>query len=834
MKRPLFSAAVIVLSGMICGIQESGIIIKAAAATATALMLVYIMSGLSVSGSSLFVSGKAACREQGKAGDLNKYSAKRRLYLTCVILLFAAGFVRGSVQSHIYNSAECREFYERYKPRNPGLFDYSLYLKSKDISNEEQYEQSKSETKDVIDNETTAEESPLDSMLAAVSSFCGNVFDNSLSEHDAGTYKAVILGDKSDMDENVRDLYQDAGIAHLLAVSGLHVSMIGAGLYELLRRKLNAKHSAFAVSMVLFFYMLMTGASGSVIRAVIMLIMSIAAIVCGRNYCMTTAISVSAIIIMMYRPYMIFTSGFQLSFGAVASISLISQNIIRKTENLIENSDKTEKLREIRGEPGFSKKGISVLLGLKLPQGFKKSISRKNRLPKLLNVFIVSASIQIGTLPLIAYHFYKFPVYGILLNFIVIPLLAAVLVSGMALIAVSGIFSLMESMITALSGTSLITGATRMAVVFAAAPGHYVLKLYELLSTASLRLPYASVCIGRPGMLSIILYYVLLTIVIIWFLRPRFIKRTGAYISLAAAAFSMIGISGLLRYRETRDFYVMAIDVGQGDCLLIKNGRHYILSDGGSSSRKNIGKNVIESVLLSRGISVLDAVCVSHADADHINGIEYLLSEESFPKIDALVLPEAARNDEAYDELRRMNKGKTIYPKAGELIAADGDMSLKCIYSGFDSEDRNRDSLVFLLKKGAFTMLFTGDTTAEDEAVFTDEAYLKEHGISELGGENGLTVLKAAHHGSRTSNSEELFMSLRPKLVLISCGKNNRYGHPNEEVTDRIKEHGAGLLRTDISGAIILYLDGNRLKFSSFLYSTQCEHSCGSSGFKLV
>ena len=817
MKRPLFSAAVIVLSGMICGIQESGIIIKAAAVTATALMLMFIMSGLSVSGSSLFVSEKTACGGQGKAQDLNKDSAKRRLYLACVILLFAAGFIRGSVQSHIYNSVECREFYERYKPRNPGLFDYSLYLKSKDISNEEQYEQSKSETNAAFDNET-AEEAPLDSMLAAVSSFCGKVFDKSLSEHDAGIYKAVILGDKSDMDENVRDLYQDAGIAHLLAVSGLHVSMIGAGLYELLHRKLNAKHSAVAVSMVLFFYMLMTGASGSVIRAVIMLIMSIAAIVCGRNYCMTTAISVSAIIIMMYRPYMIFTSGFQLSFGAVASISLISQNIIRKTENLIENSNKTEKLREKRdAEQGLSKKSFSGSLGLKLPQGFKKSISRKNRLPRILNAFIVSASIQLGTLPLIAYHFYKFPVYGILLNFIVVPLLAAVLVSGIALIAVSSILSLIGSMIPSLPGVSFAATAARTAVVFAAAPGHYVLKLYEVLSSASLRLPYASVCIGRPGMLSIILYYVLLTAVIIWFLRPRFVKRAGAYISLAAAAFSMICISGILRYREAEDFYVMAVDVGQGDCFLIKNGRHYILSDGGSSSRKNIGKNVIESVLLSRGISEFDAVCVSHADADHINGIEYLLSDESFPKIDALVLPEAARNDEAYDELRRLNKGKTVYPKAGELIAADRDMSLKCIYSGFDCEDRNRDSLVFLLKKGEFTMLFTGDTTAEDEAVFTDEAYLKEHGISELGKENGLTVLKAAHHGSRTSNSEELFMSLRPRLVLISCGKNNRYGHPNEEVTERIKEHGAKLLRTDISGAVILYLDGNRLKFSETL-----------------
>ena len=1001
MKRPLFIAAALVLSGMVCGIKESGLTMKAAAVIMTAVLIVMIISGYFEGDNPLiFVRTFGKDRSKYKSNDNHKAEQQKeqlhqnnwqhqaeqtRLYdwllrdnkknytsnctnrvihpanekirfcLAAIALaIFLLGFARGAVQSHIYNTPECTEFYEYYKPTNPGLFDYSLYLKSLDISSRAEFEaykdasgtknSSKSRNdKQAQGSELTQKESysknkdagkyaaygradtaesadfarPADSadmaaadadippvicMLDAVKEHCAGIFDATLSEHDSGIYKAVILGDKSDMDTEIRDLYQDAGIAHLLAVSGLHVSMIGASLYNILRRKLNARKSAIAASIVLFMYMLMTGASGSVIRAVIMLILNIAAAVIGRNYCMTTAISISAIAVMLYRPYMIFTSGFQLSFGAVASISLISKNIIKRIELLLENSECSDKIiNQIMGKQTSEERTAKLdftgrschKIEDNQPKGYPeqsdvsdakltKYIRHSNRLKAPIKAFIVSASIQLGTLPIIAYHFYKIPVYGILLNFIVIPLMAAVIASGMSLIgiwtAVRTIKGIADTVLLLMSNMALlkVTDAAaseldtrilllplRLLTAAAAAPGHYVLLFYERLSSMSLKLPYATVCIGRPVMLQIIVYYLILAAVILWIIRPRRLQRRRitavSMIFLAAVIFN----TNVLRYRDTSKLYVTAIDVGQGDSFLIKKGRHAILIDGGSSSRSNIGKNVIESFLMAKGITKLSAIAVSHADSDHINGIEYLLSDESDISTGALILPIAAENDTDYNCLKSLflygeaeaegceandtnindkagetgrkgdadknaaafpdkqmtgntDKQHILYPQRGSVVCQTGDFSLYCLYPGHDGEDKNRHSLVLLLKSGDFTMLFTGDTEAADEGLFTDEAYLSNLGLGDIFGENQLTVLKAAHHGSHSANSEDIFDTFKPQAVLISCGKNNRYGHPHEDVLERAESAGSRILRTDASGAVSIYVDDDRIRVERY------------------
>ena len=689
-------------------------------------------------------------------------------------------------------------------------------------------------------------------MLNAVKKHCTGIFDATLSEHDSGIYKAVILGDKSDMDTEIRDLYQDAGIAHLLAVSGLHVSMIGASLYNILRRKLNARKSAIIASIVLFMYMLLTGASGSVIRAVIMLILNIAAAVIGRNYCMTTAISISAIVVMLYRPYMIFTSGFQLSFGAVASISLISQNIIKRIELLSENSEQNRKISANSSGSMLSKAGYSLSFIKTTQHQFSnnqhketkglidgreelsKYIRHCNRLKAPVKAFIVSASIQLGTLPIIAYHFYKIPVYGILLNFIVIPLMAAVIASGMSLIgiwtAVRAIKAIGDTVGLLLSNMSLlkVTDAAaleldtrilllplKLLIAAAAAPGHYVLLFYERLSSMSLKLPYATICIGRPTMLQIIVYYLILAVAILWILRPRRLSRCKIAMACIAFLIAVILNTNVIRYRDTSKLYVTAIDVGQGDSFLIKKGKHAILIDGGSSSRSNIGKNVLESFLMAKGITKLAAIAVSHADSDHINGIEYLLGDESNISTEALVLPMAAENDTDYNCLKSLFQ-HILYPQRGSVICQTKDFGLYCLYPGHDGEDKNRQSLVLLLKSGDFTMLFTGDTEAADEGIFTDKDYLRNLGLGDIFSGKQLTVLKAAHHGSHSANTEEIFDTFKPQAVLISCGKNNRYGHPHEDVLERAESAGSRILRTDESGAVSIYVEDGRIRIERY------------------
>ena len=935
MKRPLFIAAALVLSGIVCGVKESGVTIKAAAIILTAVLIVLLLGGYFEEDNPLiFVRRKCKDKSKDRINDnykdeqqnqpqqdkYRKMQPAKRTDRVCLaaaaFAVFMLGFARGAVQSHIYNSPQCVEFYEYYKPTNPGLFDYSLYLKSLDISSRAEYEayRNNSGTKNNSELCTdTADTAPIMQLLNAVKEHCTAIFDASLSEHDSGIYKAVILGDKSDMNTEIRDLYQDAGIAHLLAVSGLHVSMIGASLYNIIRRRMNAGKSAIAASIVLFMYMLLTGASGSVIRAVIMLILNIVAAVYGRNYCMTTAISISAIVVMMYRPYMIFTSGFQLSFGAVASISLISRNIIKRIELLLENSEQDKTISGTCTNPTLSRKvyGLSFIKTYQhksttdKPKETKdiidgreelsKYIRHCNRLKAPVKAFIVSASIQLGTLPMIAYHFYKVPVYGILLNFIVIPLMAAVIASGMSLIGIwtaAGIISVLKS----ITGKRLIFAAAfmpgienmhghgtgisntfaavfRLLTALAAAPGHYVLRLYEILSSLSLKLPYATVCIGRPSMLQIIIYYLILAAAILCILKPRSIRR--GRIAVISMVFSVVVIlnTNILRYRDTDKLYVTAIDVGQGDSFLIKKGKHTILIDGGSSSRSNIGKNVIESFLMAKGITRLSCLIVSHADADHVNGIEYLLSEASDISTKILVLPKAAENDADYDELKSLfiygeattelfgaaeintrdkkdtasKKGDTykteeaypdgqltgkldeqsciygqmtssidrrriLYPRTGSVICQTKDFGLYCLYHGNEGEDKNRQSLVLLLKSGDFTMLFTGDTEAADERIFTDKEYLDNLGLEDIFSKKQLTVLKAAHHGSHSANSEEIFNTFKPQAVLISCGKNNRYGHPHEDVLERATALGSKILRTDESGAVSIYVDDEHIR----------------------
>ena len=974
MKRPLFIAAVLVLSGIICGVKESGISIKSAAIIVAVGLVYLLMSGYFEEKDPLFsVQGRGKkhahsrvslysyrereycegdkrhneksyheklCCEKRLNDKADTVRLRQRLLLSLTACaVFAAGFLRGVYQSHIYNTPECEAFYDYYRPTNPGLFDYSLYLKSLDISSREEYEAyrnslgkataasgaetAKSASTSFFSHQAASADSasvkaladgtsvssiaasvsqhdelsqgspqaindetaPIILMLNEVKEHCAGLFDSSLSEHDASIYKAVILGDKTDMDMSIRDLYQDAGIAHLLAVSGLHVSMIGASLYNILRRRLSARQSAAAVTPVLFCYMLMTGASGSVIRAVIMLILNIFAAVFGRNYCMTTAISASAIAIMFYRPYMIFTSGFQLSFGAVASISLIAKSIIRRMELLRENSVTTDisqadlkkntdiwhKLRE-RFKNKLAKKEDDIRRNENA--SLVKYVNRSNKLSAPLSAFIVSASIQLGTLPMIAYHFYKVPVYGILLNFIVIPLMAAVIASGLALIGIGTLLKAAASASIwtgAAAGLGIFAQGIRLITAIAAAPGHYVLKIYEILSAFTLKLPYASVCIGRPSVVQIIIYYCILAAVILIVFRPRRVTRGKVRLLTLAVLILFIANASVLRYRNDSRLCIMSIDVGQGDSFLIRNDDSAIIIDGGSSSRSNIGKYVIEGVLMAQGIMRLDAVIVSHADADHVNGIEYLLSDESDISTDVLVLPAAARQDADYDDIREVflfetaevdeddgtvnnnsygsstddidnnsNNGgnkdinitkvtntaaagdrRIIYPAAGSNICTGSDFRLSCLYEGAAGDDKNRQSLVLLLESGDFTMLFTGDTKGADERIFTDEAYLRRIGAGQFTDGKRLTILKAAHHGSHTANTEAVFDAFSPQAVLISCGQNNRYGHPHEEVVERAEASGSRILRTDESGAISIYVDGQSIRIERYKQLTE-------------
>ena len=751
MKRPLFVIAVIVLSGVICGIRETGFIMKIAAAAVPPAVLMYLRSGGSMEKRdaplflSVFTGGKVIPA---------KYSGILAALL--IAFFFSAGLLRGAAVSYRYHSAGCAAFFENYKATNPGQFDYSLYLKSQGISSSEEYERRKN---------GAGPDEPLFYGLQCFRSTCEAVFDSCLNETDAGVYKAVVLGNKSDMDVRVRDLYQDAGIAHLLAVSGLHVSVIGSGLYGLLRKKIDKRKAAIVSSAVLLLYMLMTGASGSVVRAVTMLILSMAAAVCGRSYDMRTSLSLSAAVLMLWRPYQVLTGGFQLSFGAVAAITLVSETAIHKIELLRENA---------------GRKG-----------GISKRIRRRNRLPLPVRTVIMGMGIQLVTLPVILYHYFQFPVYGVLLNLIVIPLMTIVLCSGLAVLAAGFLAGIVQLLIP----LPVISGLT----IPAAAPGHYILKFYRFAAAESLKLPFSSVCPGRPEVWQILLYYLLLWAALCGFLGGRMSRRKELPVRCTALLLSVILSSCLLRHFDRGGFSVTVLDVGQGDGIAVHNAGRWFLIDGGSSSRSSVGEDILEPFFLSRGVRHLDMILVSHGDEDHINGILYLMGPESVISCGRLVLPEPAEGDPAYDGLREAfsDQAKVSYLSDGMKAEDRSGLSMECLYAGRKGEDRNRNSSVVLLRKDSFSMLFTGDTTADDEREFCADPSVRER-IPQ----NGITVLKVAHHGSSSSSTEEFLDLFHPETAVISCGRKNRYGHPSEEVLKRLEERNIRVLQTKELGAV--------------------------------
>lgn len=245
------------------------------------------------------------------------------------------------------------------------------------------------------------------------------------------------------------------------------------------------------------------------------------------------------------------------------------------------------------------------------------------------------------------------------------------------------------------------------------------------------------------------------------------------------------------------------------------------LIDGGSADVSKVGTYRIAPFLKSQGIRKLDYVIITHTDQDHINGLTELLSEELFP-VRCLVLPKLRIKDEAYLNLELLAAKKGIpvrYIKAGDYIV-EGSLKISCLHPSLDdiSITSNAGSTVLSVTFGEFDMLLTGDLEGEGEKLLIqrlkDKSFYKEWGVNPA---IDYDVLKVAHHGSKYSTSEELLNLICPEYSLISCGENNLYGHPHEELLDRLKGTESNIKITYEYGAIALKTDGKKLYVKGYL-----------------
>ncbi len=521
-----------------------------------------------------------------------------------------------------------------------------------------------------------------------------------LEERDARTFAAVSLGEKAWMQNEWKQLFQEGGIAHMIAVSGLHISLIGMCFFRLLRRMGRGYiFSAVPSGLAVFAYALMTGFAVSAFRACVMFLIWLGAQAAGRKYDMPTGAAVAAAVLLITEPGALTQSSFLLSFGAVLSLGILA--------------------------PRLSKPGLAVWNGLSS-----------------------SAAICLGTLPVTLWFFYQFAPWSVLVNLAVVPLMSVLMVSGLTACAV-GLFCV-------------------PAGIFIGAPVHYLLMLFEALCGIEQRLPLGVLVMGRPSVLSIVFYYVLLFAAFGWRGR-RIWTFAGKGCLIACALF-------LLSFHPRSAASVTCLDVGQGDSSLLRfaDGTNCLI-DAGSSSEDRVWEYRIGPAVKYYGIRELDYVFLSHGDSDHTNGIlEYL---ESFSpgfggknahgvSIRNLVLPPTA-DPADFEEIRKGAERAGIPVlklEAGGLIAAGGraDWSLSCLAPSSLCGEKNEDSMVLLLRSGDFRMLFTGDLegNAEDK-------------LAASGADLSADVLKVGHHGSKGASKEPFLAAVNPAVGIISCAEHN-------------------------------------------------------------
>ena len=616
------------------------------------------------------------------------------------------------------------EVYGKISPaeaaRNEGQFDFRLYYRTISVHGS-MYGTSFR----VIGGDPK----PFARGLQALRLRMGDILDQLLPPQDAGIYRALLTGDKSAMDEDIRSLYQENGIAHILAVSGLHLSILGLGVYELLRRFGRSKAaSGIVAALLIVSYGILTGCSGSALRAVLMLLLRFLGAAVGRSYDMLTAMAAAALFLLWKEPFMLFSAGFQLSFLAVLAIGL----------------------------------------------------SRALPMPKhpLLAGLWLSFYLQLLTLPVILFHYFRFPLYGIFLNLIVLPLMGCVIYSGVFGV---GLFALSEKLAT-----------------IAVGGGHGILRLYTFLCTRCAALPYSSLLLGRPSMHSILLYYMTLGFVT-WALAERKTSERSR-LPLPCIVLPLTLSMLCLPAKQPQGLEITALDVGQGDGFILRNQGLVMSVDGGSTSDQRLGKNVLVPYLESQGIGHIDLALITHCDADHYSGILYLLEEETKISIGALLLPRVAVQDARYDALRDAAAARDVqirYFGQGDSITL-GEVEILGYYPAGTAklEAANDHSIGMLLHAPDFQMLFTGDMDEACEQQMLAALWEANAGYPKI------DVLKAGHHGSHTSSSEALLAALRPDYAILSYGVGNDYGHPHAETRERLQRYGVEMLETGVMGEI--------------------------------
>ncbi len=641
--------------------------------------------------------------------------------------------------------------------RNEGNFDFARYYKSQEIVFCQYADQLTVMRKPVLS---------IREWLYRIRSRMRAGIETAAGEEDAGILCAMLLGDRSLLSDDMRSLYQRNGISHIMAISGLHISIFGMTLFGLLKRRFGLRFfiSPAISAAVVFLFVLMSGMSVSAMRAMIMFFFYLGAQVSGRFYDTLTALLYSAVILLLLNPLAIMQAGFLLSYGAVFSIAILLPVI-----------------RDLCPVPDWIRR---------IPHG--ESFFQSAQL---------SLSVWLGLAPLSASLFYYISPYSVCLNLIVVPCAALLLADGL----ISGLLGIFQP---ALSRILIL-------------PDHFILKMFSMQMHGVEHLPAHQLLTGHIRVWALALYYgVLVSCCVLLQKKHNSLRKKyppGKWLenkrrmlvkrSLHLYVIPIVLLVVILANPMPKTFRVDFLDVGQGDGICISSGEgSTVMIDGGSTSEDQVGKYRIQPFLQYHKIRRVDYWIVTHTDEDHVSGVLELL-ESGYP-VSNLVLSEASVQNETEDEmmLRLLKAARqnhtTIQTVSDGAVIRDEEMQITCLYPEPKESiaDKNELSQVWLLEHEGWQFLFTGDLGEEGEQL------LLERGRSE-----DVDILKVGHHGSNYSSSEPFLKEISPEYAVISVGKNNRYHHPGEDAIKRLDDSGARIEMTMEDGQITFFEEDGKM-----------------------
>lgn len=539
--------------------------------------------------------------------------------------------------------------------RNPGGFDYQRYLAQSGIS----------ATIFATESNVKLGEENRSSLLVkgglALRDKIVGVINRSLYPEQAGLLNGMLIGYRKGLTEPVQEAFSNAGLTHIMAVSGANVAFIIMPVLFIFKRIGLTKRNANIITIgILILFIFITGFSPSVVRAVIMAITILSGQILRRESDVYTSLAFAAVLMLIPNPYTLFDIGFQLSFGATLSLVLFYNNI--------------------------------------------KALPCFKHLPEFItDVLACTLAAQVGVLPITAFYFNKLSVISIISNLLVVPVTQGITILGFAM-AILGQVNIVLSQIIGYVNMTLLT-----------------FILYTTKISASI--PYAVVTVVTPSVLSVVVYYVFV-LFFLWYKPKLNIKlRVTHYAFILGAVLAMVLITNLIP--KNLEVVFIDVGQGDSALVKTKHGKTVLIDGGGHESKTddgpNIGDTTVIPLMLDYGISKLDMVIATHGHDDHIQGLIPILRDFN---VDSLVIPDNPEKEKEFKSLYKAIGHKAINIKAckrGDKIQLDKETNMVILHpkKGYNpvNSTLNNGSLVLKLNYMSTSIMFTGDMEEEIESL---------------------------------------------------------------------------------------------------------------------